>query len=51
MWEVSAAGGAATDVSPSTSLSLTSYGRDAAGELYATDQGGSIYKLTLVGNP
>jgi glucose/arabinose dehydrogenase len=51
MWEVPAAGGTPVDVSPSTSLSLTSYGTDAAGELYATDQGGSIYKLTLTGNP
>jgi hypothetical protein len=51
MWEISAGGGAAVDVSPNTALSLTSYGTDSAGELYAADQGGSIYKLTLVGNP
>jgi glucose/arabinose dehydrogenase len=53
MWEMPVAGGlgSAVDVSPSTSLSLTSYGTDSAGELYAAEQGGSIYKLTLVGNP
>ena len=51
MWQVPAAGGPAVDVSPSTSLSLTSYGTDSAGELYVSEQGGSIYKLTLVGNP
>jgi glucose/arabinose dehydrogenase len=53
MWEMPVGGGlgSAVDVSPSTSLSLTSFGTDATGELYVAEQGGSIYKLTLVGNP
>jgi glucose/arabinose dehydrogenase len=53
MWEMPVAGGllSSVDVSPSTSLSLTSFGTDSSGETYAAEQGGSIYKLTLVGNP
>jgi glucose/arabinose dehydrogenase len=53
MWEIPANGtlGSAVDVSPVTSLSLTSFGTDIGGQLYAVDQSGSIYKLTLIGNP
>ncbi len=51
MWTVPAGGGSAMGVSPNTSLLITSFGADSSGELLVAEQGGSIYRLNLTGNP
>ena len=54
MWTVSADGapGAAEEVTPTDgTINISSFARDSAGELYATDLSGSIYKLALTGTP
>jgi glucose/arabinose dehydrogenase len=54
MWIISASGapGVAQDVTPTAGgISVSSFARDDAGELYAVDLGGSIYALQLTGTP
>jgi glucose/arabinose dehydrogenase len=48
IWSLRIADGKATDVQrePSTLRGLTTFGEDAAGELYAGTQGGRVYKLS-----
>jgi glucose/arabinose dehydrogenase len=48
IWSLRIANGSATDVrrEPSTIRDLTTFGEDAAGELYAGTGGGRIYKLS-----
>ena len=54
MWIISASGapGVPQDVTPTGGgISVSSFARDASGELYAMDLGGSIYALHLTGTP